>query len=175
MLSMLYFLSLYWQRLTNALFAFFYLIRLFRGFLYTYTQKHQRITYFQRALWKANIFVKERSLRLTQSISKLFAQGRLPNTLNDYSPMVLLTPEVTRIFTPTASHLHLQLSTKNVELAARVKEYLKNSAVSALVISLLLPAWVLNNPLEMLHSLLWTLDKCDVIFLSQIDQLQQEF
>lgn len=73
------FLSLYWQRLTNALFAFFYLITLFSGFLYTYTHKHQQITCFQRLLRKTSVFVKERSLRLTQSINRVFAQGkRLP-------------------------------------------------------------------------------------------------
>lgn len=67
------FLLLYWQRLTNALFAFFYLITLFSGFQYTHIQKHQQITYFQRDLRKANVFVKERSIRLMQSISKIAA------------------------------------------------------------------------------------------------------
>lgn len=75
-------LLLSWQRLTNALFAFFYLITLFSGFQYTYIQKHQQTTYFQRDLRKANVIVEERNVRLTQSTSKTVAEcKRLPRIL----------------------------------------------------------------------------------------------
>lgn len=56
----------------RSLFAFFYLITLFSDFLYIRIQKHQQMTYFQRDLRKA-VFFKERSLRLTKTVSKILS------------------------------------------------------------------------------------------------------